>query len=181
MVHVCNSGKHVFPDGQSARASACCANFVHVCISGRHRCPDIQSAKASACCASFERTGDKDELLRQQKAQEETVNASEKSTSKCAEEIASRQKLLAELEDSLAQAKAKRNEIWQAVKFRNQIVPWHPFLPTSRASKIKYRKSRMNFRAFKGSSAVRPSASVKSGENSPRSRSTLNEIAFTLK
>ena len=110
MVHVCNSGKHVFPDGQSARASACCANFVHVCISGRHRCPDIQSAKASACCASFERTGDKDELLRQQKAQEETVNASEKSTSKCAEEIASRQKLLAELEDSLAQAKAKRNE-----------------------------------------------------------------------
>lgn len=111
MVQVCNSGRHVFPDDQSAIASVCCANLVHVCISGRHVCPDIQSAKASACCASFERTGDKDELLRQEKTQEKTVNAFQKSISKCAEEIASRQKLLAELEDSLAQAKAKRNEI----------------------------------------------------------------------
>lgn len=83
--------------------------MLHSCVSKRHAFSDV--AEAQRCCANMERTGDKGELLKQQKARKQTISDLERQVTTAQEEATSLENLRAKLEDSLAQAKAKRQEI----------------------------------------------------------------------
>jgi len=100
------------------------------CVSKRHAYSDL--AEAQRCCVSQERTEDKSKLLAQQEEQEQKLNTLQQATSKCAERIASHKKLLAELENNLTQAKAKRQEM-----LANGQIPKPDSAPVSLAADIE--------------------------------------------